>query len=239
MPIEGFTFRLNARGRPAGRLILRTGERGHTALVEARMQLQGVLGHTTWTQTSRCHPQRHHSLRWFEASEGGGDARSFEVRFDADSGLVTATRGRQDQATAPYLRPYRDPLSLLRELRAVTAAAAAGSATPVAPWRVPLLGKDVTIARTDDVELEVMGERRRARAYTLYPGGSVVVVDLAPPHAILRLVQRLPDALLEATLVDVAEESTMSGWDEPQEPAAKRTGGRRRSRRKRRGRGRG
>lgn len=239
MPIEGFTYRLNARGRPAGRLILRTGERGRMALVEARMQLQGVLGQSTWVQTSRCHPQRHHSLRWYEASEGGGDARSFEVRFDGDAGLVTATRGRQDQASVPYLRPYRDPLSLLRELRAVTGAAVAGLAGPTVPWRVPLLGKDVTVARADDVELEVRGERRRARAYTLHPGGSVVVVDLAPPHAIVRLVQRLPDGVLEATLVDVSEEATMSGWDEPQEPATKRTGGRRRSRRRRRGRGRG
>ena len=108
MPIEGFTYRLNARGRPAGRLILRTGERGRTALVEARMQLQGVLGQSTWTQTSRCHPQRHHSLRWHEASEGGGDARSYEVRFDGDAGLVTATRGRQDQASVPYLRNALD-----------------------------------------------------------------------------------------------------------------------------------
>jgi hypothetical protein len=47
----------------------------------------------------------------------------------------------------------------------------------------------------------------------------VVVVDLAPPHAILRLVQRLDDAVLEATLVDVSEESDHGGWDEPQEPA--------------------
>ena len=240
MPIEGFTYRLNARGRPAGRLILRTGERGRTALVEARMQLQGVLGQATWIQTSRCHAQRHHSLRWQEQSEGRGDARSFEVRFDAETGLVTATRGRQDQASAPYIRPYRDPLSLLRELRAVTAAAVAGHGPqPAAPWRVPLLGKDVTIVRSDDVDLDIQGTRRRARAYTLHPGGSVVVVDLAPPHAIVRLVQRLPDAILEATLVDVTEESTMSGWDEPQEPAVKRGGGRRRSRRRRRGRGRG
>lgn len=239
MSIEGFTYRLNARGRPAGRLILRTGERGRTALVEARMQLQGVLGQSTWTQTSRCHPQQHHSLRWHEASEGGGDARSFEVRFDAESGLVTATRGRQDQASVPYLLPYRDPLSLLRELRAVTAAAVAGNVGPAVPWSVPLLGKDVTVARADDVDLEIQGTRRRARAYTLHPGGSVVVVDLAPPHTIVKLVQRLPDAILEATLIDVSEEATMSGWDEPQEAETKRTGGRRRSRRRRRGRGRG
>jgi hypothetical protein len=66
-----------------------------------------------------------------------------------------------------------------------------------------------------------------------------VVVDLAPPHAILRLVQMLDDAALEATLVEVSEESDMAGWDEPEEPAAGKRGGRRRGRRRRRGRGRG
>ncbi len=239
MPIEGFTYRLNARGRPAGRLILRTGERGRVALVEARLQLQGGLGQATWTQTSRCHPQHHHSLRWHEESEGQGDARSFEVRFDADAGLVTATRGRQDTASVPYLLPYRDPLSLLRELRAATAAEAAGRPGKPLPWRIPLLGKDVVVVRAQDVELDVQGGRRRGRAFTLYPGGSAVVVDLQPPHAILRMTQRLPDAVLEATLVDVSEEPTMSGWDEPTGPSTKRGGGRKRGRPRRRGRGRG
>ncbi|MDA0700028.1 MAG: hypothetical protein O3A02_02315, partial [bacterium] len=226
MPVEGFTYRLNARGRPAGHLQLNTGERGRVALVEARMQLQGVLGQVAWIQNSRCHAQRHHSLRWREESEAKGDARSFEVRFDADTGLVTATRGRNDTASIPYLLPYRDPLSLLRELRAVTAADAAGTGQPPAlPWRIPLLGKHVTVARVADVDVEAEGQRHRARSYTLHPGGSVVVVDLAPPHAILRLVQRLDDAVLEATLVESQEETTMEGWDEPSESdAGKRAG---------------
>lgn len=239
MPIEGFTYRLLHRGRPAGRLVLRTGERGRVALVEARLQLQGALGTATWTQTSRCHAQRHHSLRWHEESDTRGETRSFEVRFDSEAGLVIATRGRQDQATMPYLRPYRDPLSLLRELRAWTAQEAAGLGPRPLPVRVPLLGKDVAVVRATEVELDVAGTRRRGRAYLLHPGGSTVVVDLAPPHAVLRLVQRLPEAALEATLVDVSEEPTMAGWDEPAEPATRRSGGRRRGRRRRRGRGRG
>jgi hypothetical protein len=240
MPVEGFTYRLHARGRPAGRLLLMTGERGRIALVEARMQLQGILGQANWNQTSRCHAQRHHSLRWREESEGRGESRSFEVTFDADSGLVTATRGRHDSASVPYLLPYRDPLSLLRELRAVTAADVAGRGAPrPAPWRIPLLGKHVSIARTADVEVEVHGRRQPARSYTLHPGGSLVVVDLAPPHAILRLVQMLDDAVLEATLVEVSEEATMDGWDEPAEPPPGKRAGRRRGRRRRRGRGRG
>jgi len=239
MAVEGFTYRLSARGRPAGRLLLRTGERGRIALVEARMQLQGVLGSATWNQTSRCHAQRHHSLRWREESEAKGDPRTFEVRYDAETGLVTATRGRHDTATAPYLLPYRDPLSLLRELRAATAADVAGREQAHAqPWRIPLLGKDVIVARIADVEVEVEGLRHRARSYTLHPGGSSVVVELAPPHAILRLVQRLDDDALEATLVERSEESTMAGWEEPEEPDAGKRGARRRGRRRRRGRGR-
>jgi hypothetical protein len=237
--VEGFTYRLSARGRPAGRLLLQTGERGRVALVEARMQLQGVLGTLNWNQTSRCHAQRHHSLRWREESEAKGDPRTFEVRYDAETGLVTATRGRNDTATAPYLLPYRDPLSLLRELRAATAEDVAGvGPTRPTPWLIPLLGKNVAVARIADVEVEVEGRRHRARSYTLHPGGSSVFVDLAPPHAILRLVQRLDDAILDATLVERREEGTMAGWDEPEEPDAGKRGSRRRGRRRRRGRGR-
>lgn len=241
--VEALAYRLTHRGRPAGRLIVRSGERGRVAVVEARLQLQGALGQATITQTSRCHAERHHSLRWQESSEGRGEGRPFEVRFDADEGLVTATLGRHDSASVPYLLPYRDPLSLVRELRAITAAdVAQGGGPRQAPWRIPLLGKDVVVARIVDIEVEGAGGRRAARGYVLHPGGSVVVIDLARPHAPLKLVQRLPEGVLEALLVEVSEEDTMPGLGsarDEDEGAATGATGRRRPRRRRRGRGRG
>ena len=127
---------------------------------------------------------------------------------------MRATRGRQDTAQAPLLVPYRDPLSLLRELRALTAAAVAGRDTPPLPYRIPLLGKDVVVVRADTVDLPALGERWPARTFTLYPGGSSVSVSLAPPHPIVRLVQRLDEGPLEATLIDVREEATLPGLDD-------------------------
>ena len=124
------------------------------------MQLQGALGAATVTQTSRSHAHRHHSLHWSEATEGRGDGRPFDVRFDADAGLVRATMGRHDTATAPYVVAYRDPLSLVRELRALTAQLAGGAAVPTAPWHVPMLGKDVVVARV----VEMVGRAARGAA---------------------------------------------------------------------------
>lgn len=235
MPIESLTFRLSARGRPAGRLLLRSGERGRVAMSEARMQLQGALGNATIVQISRSHATRHHSLSWREEKEGQGDGRVFEVRFDPDSGLVTASRGRQNSASIPYLLPYRDPLSLLRELRAFAA-----EPTGEEPLRIPMLGKDVVVARVVETELEVAGQRRRAKGFLLHPGNSWVYVDTAPPHTLLKLVQRLDDQNLEALLVDVGEEHSMPGLEqaEAQESSSGRSGRRRRPRR-RRSRGRG
>lgn len=238
--IEALTYRLTHRGRPAGRLLVRSGERGRVAVVEARMQLQGALGNATVTQTSRCHARRHHSLRFHETSEGRPDARAFEVRFEEGEGLVRATLGRNDTATVPYLQAYRDPLSLIRELRAVTARAMQDGEAPVAPWHVPMLGKDVVVARVVDLEVDLPDGPRPARGYVLHPGGSVVAIDLAPPHAPLRFLQRLPEGVLEALLVDVGEDDTLPGLDEPT-PKRTEAGkpGRRRPRRRRRGRGRG
>ncbi len=238
--VEALAYRLTHHGRPAGRLLVRSGERGRVAVVEARLQLQGVLGQATITQTSRSHADRHHSLGWRETSEGRGDGRPFDVVFDLDAGIVTATVGRHDTASVPYLLPYRDPLSLIRELRAVTASTRGGPA-PSAPWRIPLLGKDVQVARVVDVEVEQGGGQRRGRGYVLHPGGSFVVIDLAPPHVPLKLVQKLPEGVLEALLVEVSEEDGMPGLGDGRadDDTTKASSGRRRPRRRRRGRGRG
>lgn len=241
MSIEGLTFRLHARGRPAGRLLLNTGLQRDQAVMEARLQLQGVLGTSTIVQLSRSEAASHRSLRWRESHEGKNDPPPFEVRFDRESGAIAASRGRGDKASLPYLLDYRDPLSMIRELRERTAAVVRGEAeAPELPWTLPLLGHPVHVVAIRDGVLENRGEERRVRSYTLQPGGSVVVIELAPPFAPVRLLQRLAEGSLEATLVEIGTASSMAGWEEStaSSNAAANPGGRRRGRR-RRSRGRG
>jgi hypothetical protein len=239
--IEALTYRLNARGRPAGRMLLQSGVRRQVALAEARLQLQGSLGSVTVVQTSRSDAREHHSLQWREALEGRQDQPPFEVHFDAEQGVVRATRGRHDQASVPYLLPYRDPLSLLRELRERTAHDVQHDRPPAAtPWRIPLLGKDVLITAIRDGVMENRDEERPVRSYTLHPGGSVVVVERRAPYPILRFLQRLPDTTLEATLVELGSAKSMTGWDDEEAVSESKPGGnRRRGRRRRRVRVRG
>lgn len=240
MAIEAFTYRLNARGRAAGRLLLRQGEREQLTLLESRMQLQGPLGNSTHTQFSRSIRHTHQALLYRESNEGRADARPFEVQFNPEQGVVRAQQGRTEAALAPYLQPYRDPLSMLHELRTQTATLAGSPDSNLrVPFRIPMLGKDVTVSRAEVIEMDVQGTRQRAMAYTLHPGGSMVFVAMQAPFAIVRLLQRLPEGWLEATLVEVGSERTMTGWDDVDEGAEDpkvRGASKRRGRRRRRGR---
>ena len=231
MAVEVCSYRLTSRGRPVGSQTLSRSERGRVAFLEARLQLQGALGQGSVVQSSRAHASRHVSQQFHEETALRGDQRQYDVRFDAQQGLVIALRGRNDRATIPYLRPYRDPLSLLWELRA----AAATPWDEASPLRIPLLGKDVVVYRASDVNAEGPWGTTRARAFHLHPGGSIVVVDLEPPHHILRLVQRIADGVVEATLVRADVEESMATLDAPAEPrsSANRRRSRRRGRRRR------
>jgi len=233
MPVEVASYRLTSRGRPIGTQTLSRSERGRVAFLEARLQLQGPLGQGSVVQSSRAHASRHISQQFREETSLRGDQRQFDVRFDAQDGLVTASRGRNDQASIPYLQPYRDPLSLLSELRALAAEPWNDEATV----RIPMLGKDVVVHRASDLQADGPWGSCRARVFHLHPGGSLVVVELAPPHRILRLVQRLADGVVESTLLRVESEERMTTLDAPSDErggGAKRRG-RRRGRRRRSG----
>jgi len=232
MPVEVCSYRLSLRGKPVGTHVLKTEGLGRHTQLEGRASFQGSLGAATITQRSRCHSQRHFSLRFREEIQERSEQRSFDVSFDAQRGLVTAAKGQRDVATAPYLRSYRDPLSLLFEIRSLGASEST---------HVPMLGKDVHVQLAGEVELETAMGLRRAWAYLLHPGQSVVYVDIEAPHLMLKLSQRLAEGQLEALLVKVGSEASLDAFEaEPVQPpergakAAKRRARRRRPRRGRR-----
>ncbi|HEX7004763.1 MAG TPA: DUF3108 domain-containing protein [Trueperaceae bacterium] len=221
MPVEVCSYRLTFRGAPVGTHVLRTEQKGQTAHLEGRLMLQGSLGQSTTTQTSRFHRGRRLSLGFQESTERRGEKRSYEVVFDAGQGIVKASRGQGDQASVPYIRPYRDPLGLLFELR--------GLEPGGEPAHFPMLGKDVTAIHLGTTELDTALGRRAAHAYKLHPGPAYVYIDVEEPNVILQMSQRVEGQVLEALLVKVAQEDEM-----PVREAERPRSGRRRRRRRRR-----
>lgn len=224
MPVEVLSYRLTYKGKPVGTHVLKAQTQGRLNLLEAHTQFQGVLGPSSVVQRSRSHSSRYLSVRFQEETTERTGQRTFDVRFDSQTGLVTATKGPRDQASMPYIQAYRDPLSLLWELRAL------GDAEHV---RVPMVGKDVDVRRVGMVELDTPIGTSRAYAYMLHPGGSIVYVDVRAPHRILKLTQRLADGILDSMIVKASEEAELHDWQEP-ESDADQSGSKRRRRSRRR-----
>jgi len=229
--VEVCSYRLTMRGKPVGTHVIKTEETGRVRRMEARSHFQGALGNSSVVQRSRSSAHELHSLEFREETLERSEKRIFDVTFDESTGTVRASKGPRDKTELPYILPYRDPLSLLHEVRQL------GEAVTT---EVAMLGKDVSVQYAGEVDLATALGNRRARAYLMHPGHSVVYVDAQAPHAILKLTQRLADGQLDALLVSIASEATMEAFgedDKPQERGSK--GGRRRRgrrRQKRRGR---
>lgn len=221
MTVEVCSYRLSLRSSPVGTQVLRTEHRGGLTHLEGRLMLQGALGQLTTTQSSRVDRRDHASLGFREDTERRGEKRTYDVTFDSHTGMVSASRGPGDEASIPYIRPYRDPLGILDELRSLE--------PPAEPLRIPMLGKDVTVLYLGTTEIDTFLGSRSAHAYRLHPGNAYVYVDTSEPHSILQMNQRLDGQLLEALLVKVAQEDEMPVRSEP-----RRQGRRRRRRRRRR-----
>lgn len=224
MPVETQSYRLTLRGKPVGTHVLKSEAKGGTVFLEGKLLLQGSIGSGTILQMSRSDRHAFASQSFREVMDVRNENRIFELEFSQKKGLVIATRGRE-RAEVPYLLPYRDPLSMLHELRFLPPDAEL--------TRIPMLGKEVQARLVDEVELETVFGMRRARAFLLYPGRSYVYVDTKPPHVILKLTQRLDEHLVDATLVRTAQEAEMTAWAEP--TAKKQGKRRRRGRRRKRG----
>ncbi len=231
MSVEVVTYRLSYRGKPAGTHVIKTEVTGKIRRMEARATFQGQLGNSVVTQRSRSSAASHHSMRFREETQEREGKRVYDVHFDAQAGLVRATIGAKDVATTPYIRSYRDPLSLLGQVRSLAGASAAG---------IAMLGKDVSVHFVGEVDVSTTLGDKRAWAYVLQPGGSVVYVDVAGSNTILKLTQRLPEGHLDSVVASVASEASLSGFgDEERGAGGKRGNSRRRGRRRPRRRKRG
>ena len=222
MATEVLNFELTQRGSVVGSQQLRTELRGGTVHMEARLQLSGALGRSTIRQHSRSHVRQHHSLAFREEQQKRGDNRVYELQFDRSSGLVKVSATGSRAAEQPLIRPYRDPLAMLHEIRQLDPA--------TTELTIPMLGKDVHVQFMTVTTLETAVGPREARVYRLYPGGSLLWIGVDPSMLLLRMQQRTDGAPIEAVLTGVASEA---GGREP----ARRTqqsGRRSRSRRGRR-----
>jgi len=224
MSVEVCSYRLTHKGKPVGSHEMKTLHRSHSTLLEGRTQFLGALGSASVVQRSRCGTGDRASQRFREDWKERSGQRTFDVVFDAEAGLVIASKGR-DRATTPYVLPYRDPLALLLELREL------GDAE----HRVlPLLGRDVTVQRVGEVEIDTGLGNRTAVAYLLHPGGSVAYVDRDPPHLLLKLTQRMTGGFVDALLVAVSQGDDLQDFDAPSGGGPGDKGGGKRRRRSRR-----
>lgn len=231
MSVEALTYRLELRGKTVGSHVLRRQYHDDEVYLQGRLLLQGALGDGAVTQLSRCGRGDATSFEFRERNEDSGGTRDFQVTFDAEAGLVRARRNDDERAETPYLVPFRDPLSLLQEVRAADAEAG--------PWRVPMLGKDVWVFPGPEEQLAgAEGTSRPARRYLLRPGDARLWVARDEERTILRFTQRVQDHELEAHLVRRGVEARSDAWDAFSEPAAGKRNRRRRRRRRKRSRGR-
>lgn len=231
MSVEVCSYRLTMRGKPVGTHVIKTENKGKFTRMEGKSHFQGGLGNLSIAQSSRSSTDAHYSVRFREETQERSESRTFDVHFDDTRGVVRASRGPRDVAETPYLRPYRDPLSLLNEIRNLGDSGA---------HNVAMLGKDVSVQYVGEVDLSTSLGHKRARAYLLHPGQSVVYVDVNSPYTILKLTQRVAEGHVDALLVRVASEPNLESFGEEERrheteaKSGKKRRGRRKPRRRRR-----
>lgn len=225
MSVEVLDYRLEVRGVAAGRHVVRSESEGRHVRMESEATFEGGLPAARVVQLSRSHRDDQVSHEFRETTKDRSGERRFSVVFDARDGLVKLEQG-SDKAEAPYLEAFRDPLSMLRELR---------RADPQADRiRIPMLGKTVEARSLGEVEIDTPLGPYRTRSYQLFPGGSWVWIDTEAPHAIVRFRQRTADGYVDGVLTRRGEETTLPLWESHDSGSG---GSRRKSKRRRRRRG--
>ncbi|MEX2502856.1 MAG: hypothetical protein WD336_10815 [Trueperaceae bacterium] len=227
MSVEVHGYRFEVRGVAAGRQVLRAKEEGRQVRLEGDARFEGPLPKAQVVQLSRCHRDKGTSYEYTERTHDRSGQRSFRIEFDGRDGLVRFQRSDAESAETPYLQPFRDPLSMLRELRRAPADAER--------IRIPMLGSTVEALALGEIDLDTDLGPKRARTYLLHPGGSWAWIDVAPPHAILKLSQRTPDGRIDAYLTSIGSDASLPNWDVDHDAGRGRKGKRRKRRRRGRG----
>ncbi|MDZ7705836.1 MAG: DUF3108 domain-containing protein [Trueperaceae bacterium] len=234
MSVEVCTYRVSLRGKTIGGQTLQTYQDAREVRLGARLELWGSWGEQTIVQQSELAYPSLLSRRFSEETHDRGGKRLFEVSFDAEAGLVRASRGPKDRAEIPYVRDYQDPLGLLYRLRQlagpVTKAATGAASDTTSDIRIPMLGKDVVVERRGAASAETMLGEVSAELFVLYPGVSYVYVGVQPPHPIVRMVQRFDHQFLDVLLVRTEQEE---GGLEPTRTRRRQSTRRRRAKRRR------
>lgn len=225
MSVEVLDYRLEIRGVPAGRHLVRSKDEGQHVRMESEATFEGGMSAAKVVQLSRSDVRDHVSQEFRETMQDRSGERRFSVLFDAGEGLVKLVQGN-DKAETPYIEAFRDPLSMLRELRE--------AAPDTERVRIPMLGKTVEARALGEVEIDTPLGRRTTQSYQLFPGGSWLWIDVEPPHVIVRYRQRTGDGFVDGVLTRRSEETQLPLWDSHDQGSG---GGRRRGKRRRRRRG--
>ncbi len=195
--VEKCQYSLSLQGSSVGSYVVRTHKSKKGIFLDSHLVLQGNLGRQVVTQHSYLHPSGLHSLSFKEETLDRNQHSSWNVSFDASSGLVTASRNKNDVVSIPYILPFQDPLGLLYQIRKLK---------DDLPVQVPMLGKSVFVNLIKTSKLSTTLGKYDARVYILHPGGSYVYVDVSPPNYILKLTQKLQHQFVESSLIKVSEE---------------------------------
>lgn len=209
MAVEVTTYRYVLRGKPVGTHVLKREPAGRYVQLEARSHFQGVFNNATTVQRSRTHARAFFSTRYEEANDGRNNRRNFQLHFDIGKGLVVAQKGQRDTSEIPYLLPYRDPLSLLQELR-----------NPDLPdlHRIPMLGKEVVVRPRGTTSIDTIFGPTKCMVYQLLPGPSYVYVMVNEPHHIVKFMQPTAEGVMETVLQTIGTEARL----EPTEQGGRR-----------------
>lgn len=208
MAIEICSYRLTMQGKPVGSQVISTNIRGYHVFLETKLMLQGALGKGTVRQKSKLHKDKLSSSFFNEETQEGNNKRQFNVSFDYHKGVVRASRSPQDQTEIPLALPYSDPLSLIYNLRRLS--------TEESFWRIPLLGKTVSVERIAEKTLDTPLGQKEAFIYKLWPGGNYVYIDKERPFLPLLMTQRFDGRSVDSQLIRVSHEAERPSSGKPQ-----------------------
>lgn len=216
--IEITTYRLSHQTQKIGSYLLKSHLRAGKLLAEGSLQLKNFGETSRIWQQSEADATSFSSSNYQEINEGEGFTRQFQFRYDAATAMLYANRklnGEEEESSSqPALIPYSDSLALLYLVRSM-------SQHDITSRRVPMLGKDVVIERSQTATstastastaskgrgklepakgLDKKHYRAPLHHYRLCPGNAHIWVSSLAPYPIVKILQPSSQGKIEATL---------------------------------------